>query len=257
VRLRVDELSVRYGDILALRKVTTAARAGRVTAVVGPNAAGKSTLLRACIGAVKPHEGSVLLDGEPVHRLRTRDLARSMAYVAQRPQVAAAFTVRQVIELGRYAVPPAPSRIDEVIDRLELREIEHRLFPHLSVGQQQRVTLGRALAQLSGDGCLILDEPTSAMDMRHVDQAIDVLRELAGNGATVLLAMHDLSMASRIVDDAWLLDEGGLVASGPAEDVLSPERLEPVFGVGFSWVVAGAGERVLLPLAGRGGNRIE
>lgn len=220
----------------AIKGVNLTATPGRITAVLGPNAAGKSTLLRCIIGALTPTGGSVLIDGEPAHRLKTRTLAGRLAYVPQRPQVAAAFTVREVIELGRYALPASRQRIDETLKRLELESIADRPFPSLSVGQQQRVTLGRAVAQLGPKGHLVLDEPTSAMDLRHAARTTRLLRELSGKGVTVVIAMHDLKLAASTADECWLLDAGRLVAAGPTAEVMQIERLQSIFGVPFEWV---------------------
>jgi ABC-type cobalamin/Fe3+-siderophores transport system ATPase subunit len=242
VTLLVKQLSHRYEDIEALRDVSVSASPGRITAVIGPNAAGKSTLLKCIIGAITPTSGTVLLDGKPAHRTHPYWLARKVAYVPQRSTVSAAFTVRQVVELGRYALPASHKRIDEAIARLELTDIADRPYNALSVGQQQRVTLARAVAQLERGGRLILDEPMSAMDLRHVRDCCALLRELADQRATVLIAMHDLSLVASLADEAWLLDDGRLAASGNVCDVMNVERLQRVFDVDFRWIeVDGAG----------------
>lgn len=232
-----------------LHDVTANAGPGKITAILGPNAAGKSTLLRCIIGALKPAQGSAMLDGQPAHRLDTRKLAQRIAYVPQRSIVSAAFTVRQVVELGRYALPPSTERVNQAIARLDLNDVEGRPYPALSVGQQQRVSLARAVAQASPNGHLILDEPVAAMDLRHVADTMNLLRELAQRGATVLMALHDLSLAASIADEVWLLDAGRMVAAGPTCDVLTVERLQSVFGVDFEWVQAADGRARLL--AGR------
>ncbi len=229
----------------AVKGVNAVATPGRITAVLGPNAAGKSTLLRCVIGALTPTSGSVLIDGEPSHQLRTKKLAGRLAYVPQRPQVAAAFTVREVIELGRYALPASRQRIDDTLHRLELDSIADRPFPSLSVGQQQRVTLGRAVAQLSPKGHLVLDEPTSAMDLRHAARSTALLRELADKSVTVVIAMHDLKLAASTADECWLLDAGRLVAAGPTAQVMEIDRLQAIFGVPFEWVQRPGGGPIL------------
>jgi iron complex transport system ATP-binding protein len=236
VTLAVEQISYAYRRLQALTEISAQAAAGRITAVIGPNAAGKSTLLRCIIGGLRPTQGCVLIDGEPAHRLKTTQLARRVAYVPQRSVVSASFTVREVVELGRYALPPSRRRVDEALEQLDLVQIADRPYPALSVGQQQRTALARAVAQLAGDGHLILDEPTSAMDLRHVREAILVLRRLADDGATVLVAMHDLMLAASAADECWLLDRGRLAASGPVRDVMNLERLHEVFGIGFEWV---------------------
>jgi len=240
-----------------LHDVSAQAGPGKITAVLGPNAAGKSTLLRCIIGALKPTQGSVMLDGQPAHRLGARKIAQRLAYVSQRSIVSAAFTVRQVIELGRHALPVSAARVNDAIARMDLDEVTDRPYPMLSVGQQQRVALARAIAQLPADGHLILDEPVAAMDLRHVGDTMNLLRQLARGGATVVIAMHDLSLAASIADDAWLLDAGRMVAAGPACDVLSIQQLQATFGVKFEWLQAADGSPRLLPAAPGRLDRIE
>ncbi len=245
--ITVRDVIHRYkgADLPALKGVNATATPGRITAVIGPNAAGKSTLLRCVIGALVPTSGAVLIDGEPSHQLSTRSLACRLAYVPQRPQVAAAFTVREVIELGRYAMPASRRRIDDTLRRLDLESIADRPFPSLSVGQQQRVTLGRAVAQLGPKGHLVLDEPTSAMDLRHAARSTKLLRELALKDVTIIIAMHDLKLAANLSDDCWLLDAGRLVAAGPTAEVMQLDRLQGVFGVRFEWVARPDGAPIL------------
>ena len=155
-----------------------------------------------------------------------------------------------MVELGRYALAASRRRIDEALGALDLDDIADRPFPALSVGQQQRATLARAVAQLADDGHLVLDEPASAMDLRHVRRSTALLRRLADGGATVLVAMHDLTLAVSLADECWLLDHGRLVAAGPTGEVISIEQLHMVFGVGFEWIErpgGGGGGRILLP----------
>jgi len=242
-------LSFAYGRLPVLGGIDAEARPGRITALLGPNAVGKSTLLRCMIGTLRSQEGEVLLDGKPAHRLRARDLAARIAYVPQRSVVSAAFTVREVVRLGRYALTRNEQRIESAIAALELDGVADRPYPALSVGQQQRVALARAVAQLPEGGLLILDEPTSAMDLRHARNCLLLLRRLADQGSTVLIALHDLPAAAAIADDAWLLavgPPGRLAAAGPVEQVMRVDRLEEVFGVAFEWVKRGDGSRVLL-----------
>lgn len=252
--LAIDHLSFAYGRLIALRDVTVGADAGSIIAVLGPNASGKSTLLRCIIGALRPQSGQVLLDGRPTHRLRPNALAERIAYVPQRSIVSAAFTVRQVVELGRFALPPDAQRVSDSLTALDLADVADRPYRELSVGQQQRVTLARALAQLSPRGLLVLDEPTSAMDLAHAGQAFRLLADAARAGTTVVMAMHDLSMAAIVAQHSWLLNGGRLVASGATCEVLEPRRLQQVFGVEFTWMKDEHGQPRLLakpPTIGR------
>jgi iron complex transport system ATP-binding protein len=248
VSIEIRQLAFDYGRRPVLDSIDADAGAGRVTALLGPNAAGKSTLLRCAIGVLRPRRGAVRVGGVPATRLRGRDLARRLAYVAQRSVVSARLTVREVVALGRYALEPDERRVVTAIERLELSDVADRPYPALSVGQQQRVALARAVAQIEPDGHLVLDEPTAAMDLRHARDGGTLLRELADGGATVLIAMHDITAAAELADDAWLLAPGGrLAAAGPADEVLEIDRLREVFEVEFERVERGDGRLSLLP----------
>lgn len=244
--ISVQDLHFSYARREVLDGLSAHAQAGRITALLGPNAAGKSTLLRCVIGALKPTRGTVLMDGAPVHRMSSRELAARLAYVSQRSAVSARFSVREVIELGRYALSRDPDRVDAAIEHLALEALVDRPYPELSVGQQQRVMLARALAQLSATGHLILDEPMAGMDLRHVHDGMARLRDLADSGITVVMAMHDIGLAAAVADDIWLLEQGRLVAGGQVDQVLRPDRLEALFGVRFQWLKDGRGTRHLL-----------
>ena len=246
MNIRVEDLHFAYGKRQVLTAISARAESGRITTVLGPNAAGKSTLLRCIIGALRPQRGTVQIDDLAVHRSSARRLATRLAYVAQRPVLTAAFSVREVVELGRYALPSDPARANRAMEQLALTELTQRPFPELSVGQQQRVMLARALAQLSPGGCLVLDEPMSAMDLRHVHRAMALLRDLADSGAAVIMVLHDLGLAASVADHIWLLRKGELAAAGTKEDVLTLPRLEAVFGVAFQWLTDAGGRRHLV-----------
>lgn len=243
--LVIDQLDYSYGDVHALMGISVEASPQALTCILGPNASGKSTLLRCIMGRLRPRSGQVLLDGQRTSTLRGRALARRIAYVAQRSTVSASFTVREVVELGRYALTPDRAKIEQAMARLDLETVARRQFAALSVGQQQRVMLARALTQLGPGGYLLLDEPTSALDLRHVGKTMQLLRELVEEGVTVLMVVHDVTLASTYAHQAWLLDEGKLVASGPAADVLKVEMLKKVFRVEFDWFESASGDRLL------------
>lgn len=266
VELQQVELAYHRGRAV-VANVTGAFRAGTITAILGPNAVGKSTLLKAIIGAMAPRRGTILVNGKRPSELAGRALASRLAYVAQRPKIAADFTVREVLRLGRYALPSNEQRVDQALAELELEHLAERPMTELSVGQQQRVALGRAIAQLEDGAALVLDEPTASMDLRHAAAAYRVLEGAAARGATVILAMHDLSAVTAVAREAWLLGPvesgdgpgGGsagmaegeapatLRAAGPVDDILRPDVLEPIFGLPFEELRVGSGRRVLLP----------
>lgn len=228
----------RYGPAAWTLEDVTAEFGPGVTAVVGPNGSGKSTLLRVMMGLRAPARGAVTMGAAPVAAMRVSDRASQMAYIAQRPEVSAGFSVREVVELGRFALRRDVRAIESAMDALGIATLADRPWRELSVGQQQLVSVARAVAQLGGPGAergaLIADEPTGAMDPVHVARTIGVVRSLADRGVAVVLVAHDVSLARAAADRAVLIGAGGrIVGQGPAREMLAPEPLERLFGVRF------------------------
>ncbi len=217
-------------------------------AMVGPNGAGKSTLLRALAGLHAPEAGRVLLKGEPVHRMAARHRATRIAYVPQRSSVWAGFDVRTIVAMGRHALPRRDETIERALDGVALLDRAEEPYRSLSVGQQQRVTIARALAQLDGSegGVLVADEPLSAQDPAFAARVMGLLRGHVERGGLVVAALHDCTTALRCADGGVLLSSGGtLVTSGPAVDTFTPGWMERVFGVGFDLVRTPGGPALL------------
>ncbi len=238
-----------------LKQINCAIHPGSITAIVGPNGAGKSTLLRILAGLTNPDQGQITLDDTPIRELNTQSRAKRIAYIAQRSTLAFDFDVRMVVSFSRLALPKDPASIHHAIERFGLAAFADRPVGSLSVGQQQRVSLARAWAQLDSTSTtdsaasryLLADEPTSAMDPKHQLDTMNAFRELASQGAGVALVAHDLTLAARFADHAILLNAQGQVeAQGLIDEVLSPERLSKVFETPF---VSGNihGHRVVLP----------
>ncbi len=245
--LRAESITHAYRENRpVLRDVDIRLSVGRVVTLVGPNGSGKSTLLRVLAGLLKPGAGRVALDGEPVARWTPMQRAARLAYLPQRPAVAFGYTAADVVRFGVVSIGGRADRdaADRALRRVDMHNHAGEPFDHLSIGQRQRVSLARALAQIGaskGPCVLLADEPTSAMDPRHAVGALSVIRDLArSESCGVLVVLHDLSLAARFADDAVLLGRDGRVAaSGPAGEVLTPGVLGPVFGIGF--VRAGEG----------------
>lgn len=221
------------------------ARAGEVLGVVGPNGAGKTTLLGLLAGDLRPSVGEVIFDGAPMSRWSESDLARRRAVMAQSTEVAFAFTVLEIVLFGRAPFGARESAADvalarEAIARVGLELLADRAYPTLSGGEQQRVHLARALAQISlGRGeaspdrsrALLLDEPTSSLDPAHQHRTLGAAREIAGRGLAVVAVLHDLNLAARYCDRVALMHRGRLVRVGAPRDVFEPGRLEDVFEI--------------------------
>lgn len=209
---------------------------GRLCALIGPNAAGKSTLLRLMLGLERPWRGSVQVNGHDVAAMPVADRAAQVAYVPQRPATQVAFTVQEVVAMGRYALPADDRAVGEAIEACELQAIRDSVLAELSAGQQQRAALARAMAQVAGGDrgqgrFLLLDEPVSAMDLKHVHATMRMLQTMAKRGIGVLAILHDLNLASTYADDVWLLDRGKLAAAGDWRTALNPQLLTCIYDV--------------------------
>lgn len=220
------------GALPALNGVSCELVPGRITSIIGPNGAGKSTLLRAFAGVRQPTTGRIELDGRAVWSMRPRERARRIALAVQQPGVAFGFDARRVVSFGAEGAGLGPASVDRAIERFEIGTIADQSFETLSVGQQQRVSLARAFAQIDAktDAYLLADEPCSAMDPRHAVNALRAIRALASTGVGVAIVLHDLSLAASISDHAILItDRAKVLASGPAGDVLTSENLSELF----------------------------
>ena len=233
-------VSVSLGDTQALDSVFFEARPGELVGLIGPNGAGKSTLLRVLAGLLRPDSGDVFLDDTPIGRMNVGERARRIAFMPQRDQ-AHPFTALEMALMGRYAhlgrfelEGQRDRRIArEAMCRTETSMFENRQLDRLSGGERQRVVLARALAQQAE--VLLLDEPSSSLDLRRRLSMMETLRtEIAARGVTVAIALHDISLAGRYCDRLALLSEGAIVAEGSPVEVLTPDNLRWVFGVDAS-----------------------
>jgi len=235
--LVIDALSVWHGTREAVRGITVSADVGRIVAVIGRNGSGKSSLVRAVAGVhAGRRSGSVAWRGRELTSCSATVRARSVAYVAQRPLVAADFTAREVIGLAGAVLPRSTEHVERAIDALAVRELVDRPFAALSGGEQQRVVLARAFAQHDLGGMLILDEPFNAMDLAEQHRVAGALQCLASAGSLVLVVLHDLALADALAHDVWWMEAGYLRASGPRASVLNEAALGAGFGVAFERV---------------------
>jgi iron complex transport system ATP-binding protein len=229
--VQLDQLSVTLDGHQIVRQVDLRVEAGEWVTIIGPNGAGKSTLLRA-IGGLVRYAGGLALFGRPAHTLGRRERARLLATVPQTPAVPPGMTVLDYVLLGRTPYIPRLGRespsdlaaVDEVLARLDLTGFAGRRLESLSGGERQRVFLGRALAQ--GATLLLLDEPTTALDIGHQQDVLELVDHLRHDGRlTVVASMHDLSLAGEYADRMVLLAQGRVVASGPPRAVLTEQLL--------------------------------
>jgi len=231
--LVLDTISHRFGAVVALREVVARFELGRTTVLLGKNGAGKSTLLRCAIGALRPERGRVQVDGVALQRMARGSRAARIAFVAQRPLFGARLRVREVVELGRFALSARPRRVEEAIELMGLGDSCNRIASELSAGFQQRVALARAFAQIEPTGWLVLDEPAAALDPAATRVLVAALRGHVVAGGGVVATVHDLVLAAAIADEAILLREGRVLAAGVASRILRPEQLEAAFDAPF------------------------
>jgi iron complex transport system ATP-binding protein len=235
--IEFNDVAVRYprSTASALGGVTLAAGRGLLTAIVGPNGSGKSTLVRALIGRIPLERGEIRVDGLAATGLTRAELARRVAVITQREDLAFPLLVSEYVALGRFPhlgiwhAAEANDRraIDASIDAAGVAALRERRIDALSGGEWQRVRLARALAQ--GGDALVLDEPTTFLDIGHEMSVFELLHGLARTGKAVLLISHQLNLVARFADQLVLLHRGAVAAAGPPDSVMRAEVLERVY----------------------------
>jgi len=225
-----------YDDVNVLQDVTFTITAGEIVGVLGPNGAGKTTLLRCIAGLCVPKRGTVRLFGTEVRRLSSTERARQVAVVPQQIEVPMAFTVEEIVMIGRTATlsrwhPPTDSDrtlVERAMVFTDVAAIRHRLFNELSGGEQQRVMVAMALAQ--EPRLILMDEATSHLDMNHRLELMQIIERLnRERGLTVVFISHDINLAGEFCQRLLLLDHGRLVGNGPPREILTENTLRQVY----------------------------
>ncbi|CAL9616268.1 siderophore ABC transporter ATP-binding protein CdtA [Streptomyces levis] len=228
-----------YDGVDVVHDASIALRPGEVTVLVGPNGSGKSTLLRTVARLQRARRAGLRIDGDiDGLALSAREFARHVALLTQGRPTPSGLTVRDLVEFGRYPYrgrfgrpdADAAAAVERALALTGVTDLAERGADHLSGGQLQRVWLASCLAQETG--VLLLDEPTTYLDLRYQIELLDLVRDLADDhGIAVGVVLHDLDQAAAIADRITLLEAGRIVADGPPEDVLTPERLTAVYGI--------------------------
>jgi iron complex transport system ATP-binding protein len=236
-----------------LQGLDAVARRGQLTAIIGPNGAGKTTLLKVLAGLIAPAAGAALLDGRSVPEWEPQALARSLAYLPQERVVHWPLTTRVVVALGRLPYRPLgvgesaadAAAIDAALGAMDVAHLAHRPVLELSGGERARVLVARALAQ--EPRALLADEPAAGLDPAHQLSLFGHLAALATSGRTVVVALHDLSLAARFCHSVILVHGGRTVASGEPQDVLTPKHLAAAYGIAARYHILD-GVPVVLPV---------
>ena len=236
--LRGEAVAVGYGDRLIIEPLDVAVPAGEVTAIIGPNGCGKSTLLKALSRTMPLADGAVYLDGRAIAEMPTAEVARKMALLPQAPEAPGGLTVGELVALGRYPHQKGFGRLAardrEIIAWAlaitHLGDFEARALDALSGGQRQRAWIAMALAQ--DTDLILLDEPTTYLDMAHQLEVLELLRDLnRREGKTIALVIHELNLAARFADWMIALKAGSIRGAGTPEEVMTPAMLQDVFGL--------------------------
>ena len=234
-RLTAREITLRYGDRVVATRLSLDIPDGAFTAIVGPNACGKSTLLRAFVRLLRPAEGQVELDGREVGAYPSKELARQVGFLPQDPLAPDDVKVRQLVARGRFPPQSLLSRwsesderaVTEAMAAAGVTELAGRPVQELSGGQRQRVWIAMALAQQTP--YLLLDEPTSFLDITHQYQLLRLLAQLRDQGRTVIAVLHDINQACRFADHLVAMRDGRVVAEGRPADIVDAALIKDVF----------------------------
>jgi iron complex transport system ATP-binding protein len=236
LKLTINKLSFNYTGIQVLKDVELEVGLGEMLSIVGPNGSGKSTLLKCINRILKTKQNTVLIDGKDISKLNLKELSKIMGYVPQSSTSTFPFTVFDVVLMGRkpYIHWNLSERDNEIVaemlDFLGIGELSMRHFNELSGGEQQKVIVARALAQQPQ--ILLLDEPTSSLDIKHQLEILCILKSLAQTKhCSVIVAMHDLNLAGRFSDRMLMLKQGCIFAVGTPDAVLTEENIESVYGI--------------------------
>lgn len=253
--LTASGVSLSLGQATLLRHVDISLRGGEMVAIVGPNGAGKSTLLRLLSADLRPTRGTIALKGRNIDTWSPADLAMQRAMLSQHVTVSFPFTVEEVVRMGAGNRPLASVQrlIDEAIAEVGLDAFRHRELPTMSGGEQQRAHFARILVQLAcgegacGPGLLMLDEPTSSLDLKHQIALVETSKQRARNGTAVIAVLHDLNLAIRFADRIVVMCDGAVAAEGTPGETITSDLLRRVFHIDVAVAQSENGTPYLLP----------
>jgi len=238
VQLRADHLWLAYDSHKVIEDLRLEVPPRQITALIGPNGSGKSTLLKGLARLLKPRSGAVYLDGQAIDRLSTRHVARQLAILPQRPEAPDGLTVRELVAFGRFphqgflgiASAEDEAKIAAALEMTGMAALAEQPLGEISGGQRQLAWIAMALAQ--DTELLLLDEPTTFLDMAHQIEVLQVLERLHRlQQRTIVMVLHDINQAARFAQHMVALVAGRIVASGPPREMLTPRVLAEVFGI--------------------------
>lgn len=252
-RLEGHALRIRRGGRLILDSIDLAIGPGECVSVIGPNGSGKTTLLMALLGFLPLAGGTVRLNGQDWRRLSARTRGRFAAYVPQGVELVPAFSVHDVVAGGRFPYTPRlhaltsddRAAVGRALELCGLTPLAQRSFNAISGGERQKTLIAAAIAQ--DPQLMFLDEPTTALDPAHQLELARILRQWQQTGRSLVVVSHDLQLPAALGGRVLALRDGHVVASGPASDILTPERLSDVYGAPFGTLTTLDGKEIALP----------
>ena len=260
MKLKVNNVEFSYNSTPVLENISMELDRSEILGVVGPNGAGKSTLIRCINRILKPQRGSILLEGQEIKHMSMMEIAKKLAYVPQTASHIFPATVLDTVIIGRrphIGWRSSEKDVKKVVKVLKLMEIEDlamRDFNELSGGQQQKVLIARALAQEAST--LLLDEPTSNLDIQHQLEVMEIIKDLvAKKGISVIMAVHDLNLASRYTNRVLIMKAGKIFDAGSPCDVLTPENIRSVYNVEAEVINSSSGSPYIVPIRSVKGSR--
>lgn len=237
-RLRTSELSLGYGNRQIVKQLSVEVPDGQITALVGANGSGKSTILKSMARILNPLQGGVYLDGKLIHRQPTKEIAKQLAILPQNPTSPEGLTVRELVSFGRYPHQKGFGNLSAEDHRMiewaltatGMGDFRDRSVDQLSGGQRQRAWIAMALAQ--GTEVLLLDEPTTFLDMAHQIEVMTLLEKLnREQHRTIIMVVHDLNHAARFAQHLIALKQGVVLYEGNPHEVMTSQMLQDVFGI--------------------------
>lgn len=238
--IKSQNLSFSYTDQKVLKNINFQAEAGEFITILGANGSGKTTFFQCMQGLLSPDAGKILLDGEIIKKMGKKEIARKIAVVPQENKNIFDYQVLDMVLMGvnpwlSFAEQPDDRdyhQAEEILEELEIRKLKNESFNKISGGERQLVLIARALMQKSS--YLFLDEPNSHLDFKNTHLILKIMRELTTKGKTVLTALHDPNLAYQYSDQVIILKSGEIIASGPAEKVMTAENMSRAYGIEIS-----------------------